>query len=138
MVNSRNKGAAFERKIVNLINKRLEELGHEDVVKRNLDQYQTKGEADIYLRNLAIECKCYAGDPINFAKGSWWSQVREAAGNSHTPVLVYKYNTGRIKYVIPAHAVCPDDKMPKNNNTVMFGDFDDFLESLNVILQACT
>ena len=53
-------------------------------------------------------------------------------------MLVYKYNTGRIKYVIPAYAVCPDDKMPKNNNTVMFGDFDDFLESLNVILQACT
>jgi hypothetical protein len=137
MVNSRNKGAAFERKIVNLVNDKLAELGIQDRVKRNLDQYQTKGEADIYLRNLAIECKCYSGDHINFAKGSWWDQVCQAAGNSHTPVLVYKYNTGKIKYVIPAYAICADEKMPKNNNTVMFGDFDDFLESLSVILGGC-
>jgi len=137
MVNSRNKGAAFERKIVLALNIKLKELGFKDRVKRNLSQYQTKGEADIYLRNLAIECKCYAGDPINFAKGSWWDQVCQAAGESHTPVLVYKYNTGRIKYVIPAHAICADEKMPKNNNTVMFGDFDDFLESLSVILGEC-
>ena len=137
MVNSRNKGAAFERKIVLALNIKLKELGFKDRVKRNLSQYQTKGEADIYLRNLAIECKCYAGDPINFAKGSWWDQVCQAAGESHTPVLVYKYNTGRIKYVIPAHAICADEKMPQNNNTVMFGDFDDFLESLSVILGEC-
>lgn len=137
MVNSRNKGAAFERKIVNLVNDKLAELGLQERVKRNLDQYQTKGEADIYLRNLAIECKCYSGDPINFAKGSWWDQVCQAAGDSHTPVLVYKYSTGKIKYVIPAYAICADKNMPKNNNTVMFGDFDDFLESLSVILGGC-
>lgn len=138
MVNSRNKGAAFERKIVNLINEKLKALGQSDTVKRNLDQYQAKGQADIYLRNLAIECKCYAGDPINFAKGSWWNQVCEAAGNDYIPMLVYKYNTGRIKYVLPAYALCEDEGMPKTNNTVVFGDFDDFLESLNVILGLCS
>ena len=54
MVNSRNKGAAFERLIVNKLNAVLEEKGLEERVKRNLDQYQTKGMADIYFKNFAI------------------------------------------------------------------------------------
>ena len=48
MVNSRNKGAAFERVMVNKINTLLESKGLDTRVKRNLDQYQTKGMADIY------------------------------------------------------------------------------------------
>ena len=42
MVNSRNKGAAFERFIVNKINNYFESKNIDKRVKRNLDQYQTK------------------------------------------------------------------------------------------------
>ena len=59
MVNSRNKGAAFERFIVNKINNYFESKNIDKRVKRNLDQYQEKGQADIYLDNIAIECKRY-------------------------------------------------------------------------------
>ena len=57
MVNSRNKGAAFERVICNKLNAVLESKGIDTRVKRNLDQYQTKGMADIYFDKFAIECK---------------------------------------------------------------------------------
>ena len=53
-VNSRNKGAAFERYIVNKINDYFESKNIGKRVKRNLDQYQEKGQADIYLDNIAI------------------------------------------------------------------------------------
>ena len=55
-VNSRNKGAAFERYIVNKINDYFESKNLDKRVKRNLDQYQEKGQADIYLDKIAIEC----------------------------------------------------------------------------------
>ena len=47
MVNSRNKGAAFERFIVNKINNYFESKNIDKRVKRNLDQYLEKGLADI-------------------------------------------------------------------------------------------
>ena len=47
MVNSRNKGATFERVICNKLNTVLQSKGIDTRVKRNLDQYQTKGMADI-------------------------------------------------------------------------------------------
>ena len=53
-VNSRNKGAAFERYIVNKINDYFVSKNIDKRVKRNLDQYQEKGQADIYLDNIAI------------------------------------------------------------------------------------
>jgi len=61
-INSRTKGAAFERVICKKINTYLESKGSSNTVKRNLDQYQTKGMADIYWDNLAIECKRYKGN----------------------------------------------------------------------------
>ena len=62
MVNSRNKGAAFERHICNFLNDLLEKRGLDRSVKRNLDQYQTKGLADLYFENFAIECKRYKNE----------------------------------------------------------------------------
>ena len=54
-INSRNKGASFERQICKILN---EELGLD--CKRNLDQYQAKNNFDISgLPGWAIECKNY-------------------------------------------------------------------------------
>ena len=59
MVDSRTKGAAFERFIINAIKDNLGEQLPE-TPKRNLSQYQVAGEADIVIPKWSIECKAYA------------------------------------------------------------------------------
>ena len=55
------------------------------LLKGILDQYQNKGMADIYWRNFAIECKCYAGKGSTFAQEKWWAQACESAGDRFNP-----------------------------------------------------
>ena len=133
MVNSRNKGAAFERVIVRLINDFCEKRGLDETVKRNLDQYQSKGMADIYWRNFAIECKCYAGKGTTFAQEKWWAQACESAGENLIPVLIYKYNRNKPRYVLPAALVF--NGVPLNNQSVMVGYVDDLHKNIDVILE---
>lgn len=133
MVNSRNKGAAFERVIVRLINEFCEKRGLDETVKRNLDQYQSKGMADIYWRNFAIECKCYAGKGTTFAQEKWWAQVCESAGENLIPVLIYKYNRNKPRYVIPAALIL--NGTPLSNQSVMVGYVDDLHKNIDVILE---
>ena len=132
MVNSRNKGAAFERVIVRLINEFCEKRGLDETVKRNLDQYQSKGMADIYWRNFAIECKCYAGKGTTFAQEKWWAQACESAGENLIPVLIYKYNRNKTRYVMPAALIL--NGTPLSNQSVMVGYVDDLCKDINVIL----
>lgn len=133
MVNSRNKGAAFERVIVRLINDFCKNRGLDETVKRNLDQYQSKGMADIYWRNFAIECKCYAGKGTTFAQEKWWSQACESAGDKLIPVLIYKYNRNKPRYVIPAALIF--NGVPLSNQSVMVGYVDDLHKNIDVILE---
>ena len=133
MVNSRNKGAAFERVIVRLINDFCENRGLDETVKRNLDQYQSKGMADIYWRNFAIECKCYAGKGTTFAQEKWWAQACESAGDKLIPVLIYKYNRNKPRYVIPAALIL--NGTPLSNQSVMVGYVDDLHKNIDVILE---
>ena len=132
MVNSRNKGAAFERTIVKLINNFCEKRGFDETVKRNLDQYQSKGMADIYWRNFAIECKCYAGKGSTFAQEKWWAQACESAGEDLIPVLIYKYNRNKARYVLPAALLM--NEVPLNNQSVIVGYVDDLCNDIDVIL----
>lgn len=132
MVNSRNKGAAFERTIVKLINNFCEKRGLDETVKRNLDQYQSKGMADIYWRNFAIECKCYAGKGSTFAQEKWWAQACESAGDTLIPVLIYKYNRNKARYVMPAALLM--NEVPLNNQSVIVGYVDDLCNDIDVIL----
>ena len=95
MADSRNKGASFERKICKLIKDNLN-----IDAKRNLDQYQAKGQADIVIPSWSIECKAYQKGTTY--KQSWLEQTGEAAKRlSLTPVLIYKFNNCPIKCVIP-------------------------------------
>jgi hypothetical protein len=110
MVNGRNKGAAFERAIVNKINIVLESKGLDTRVKRNLDQYQTKGMADIYWDKFAIECKRYkAGGKKTMYKNEWWQQAVDSAGDDLIPLLIYKYDRRDIMCVIPLFLVTSVD-----------------------------
>jgi hypothetical protein len=94
MADSRNKGASFERKICKLIKDNLN-----IDAKRNLDQYQAKGQADIIIPDWSIECKAYLKGTT--FKSAWWEQAKESAASLNlTPVLIYKYNNCPIKCVI--------------------------------------
>ena len=132
MVNARNKGAAFERAIVKKINDYLESTGSDQKVKRNLDQYQKKGLADIYWGRLAIECKAYKGNGNHFMQERWWKQACDAAGDLFIPVLIYKYNGTKPKVVMPAHVMIKD--LPKKNEAVMIGYLSDICKKIDVIL----
>jgi hypothetical protein len=95
MINGRAKGHAFERE---LIKKFQDEFGDcADHLKRNLDQYQTAGKADIEFNNLMIEAKRYASG--HWHKKDWWEQTLTSAGDSHVPILIYKYDRQPIKFV---------------------------------------
>ena len=94
-INGRAKGHAFERE---LIKKFHDEFGQcADHLKRNLDQYQTAGKADIEFNNLMIEAKRYKSG--NWHKECWWDQTLTSAGDTYIPLLIYKYDRQPIKMV---------------------------------------
>lgn len=138
MVNSRNKGAAFERLICKELNKYSKAKEIDVIAQRNLTQYQQKNEADIYWCGFAIECKHYQGDS-HFPREKWWKQVCEAAGDDYVPLLLYKYNRQPIKFITPAWIIIGQEfKNPdraKRNQSIMLGTFDHFLNDLDVILE---
>tara|TARA_R100001443_G_scaffold24201_4_gene36423 strand:- start:6187 stop:6615 length:429 start_codon:yes stop_codon:yes gene_type:complete len=120
-INSRNKGASFERDIANKINDFLEQNcdrfpKFKDIpkVKRNLDQYQEKGLGDLELPNHIIECKRYASG--NWYKQDWWEQtVTSRAGN--IPVLIWKYNHQPIRVCLPLSVLSKNWRYPNRQKT---------------------
>ena len=58
-INSRNKGASYERKVVGILNDFFLQNNFDVTCKRNLDQYQTKNLSDINIPFHSIECKHY-------------------------------------------------------------------------------
>ena len=102
MTDSRKKGAVFERQFVNYIKDHLGESLPE-LPKRNLSQYQVKGEADIVIPGWSIECKAYASGATY--KEAWWEQACDSSGDRF-PVLIYKFNNRPIRCVIQLMAVC--------------------------------
>ena len=97
MINGRAKGHAFERE---LIKKFHDEFGDcASHLKRNLEQYQTVGKADIEFHNLMIEAKRYASG--HWHKPEWWEQAMTSAGDKYVPVLIYKFDRQPIRMVFP-------------------------------------
>ena len=86
-INSRNKGASFERDIANKLNTFFEEKGIDYKVKRNLEQYQEKDLGDLNIPKHTIECKRYQNG--NWYRDVWWEQVTAACGET-IPVLIWK------------------------------------------------
>ena len=97
MINGRSKGHNFEN---SLIKKFQDEFGEcANHLKRNLEQYQTAGKADIEFHNLMIEAKRYASG--HWHKPEWWEQAKTSAGDDYVPVLIYKYDRQPIRMVFP-------------------------------------
>jgi hypothetical protein len=94
MADSRRKGANFELQVCRLIKQNLN-----IEARRNLDQYQSSGMADIIIPGWSIECKAYQKGTTY--KSKWWRQTKAAALTKNlTPVLIYKFNNSPIKCVI--------------------------------------
>jgi len=95
-MNSRNKGAAFERQVVNMIK---DYLGYD--CKRNLMQTAEGGHDLIGVPGYAIECKRYRS--ISHADlEKFWSQcVRQAHAVELTPCLIVKPDRQPIRVYVP-------------------------------------
>ena len=102
-VNSRAKGANFEREIGNLL---VQDLNLTNPVKRILEQTRTKELPDLRLGRWCIECKRYGdgGEPPK----DWWEQVlRSCSEESLMPALIYKFNRRPIKVRLLASSINP-------------------------------
>ncbi len=111
-INSRNKGAAFERQIANAL---IEDLNLTNPVKRILEQTRTKELPDLMLGNWCIECKAYGtgAEP----RPDWWDQVLASSqGTNLRPALVYKFNNRPIKVRVLASSI--NNKIKNNLITV--------------------
>jgi hypothetical protein len=118
MVNSRNKGASFERELSKIL---FEELGLS--FKRDIEQYRESDHGDLICVDMpdfpfSIEAKRYrAGYGIQPA---WWSQCCNAAkATGKLPLLVYKYDRLPIRWRFPVAAIVGMD------NYLPAGDFNE-------------
>ena len=130
-INSRAKGAAFERLIVNKINGCLESVGIEDRVARNFDQSWKAGLADIYFQNFCIECKRYGDSNTNQYKQAWWDQVLKSAGDDFIPILIYKFNRKPIYRVVPMHLMFD---APKDNQMIYMCPLEELCERMTKVM----
>tara|TARA_R110000824_G_scaffold170583_6_gene347998 strand:- start:941 stop:1363 length:423 start_codon:yes stop_codon:yes gene_type:complete len=137
-INSRNKGASFERDIASKINKYLDDMGDRfpkfrDIprIKRNLEQYQEKELGDLCFPKHTLECKRYASG--NWYKEDWWKQTVTASEKTNTiPVLIWKYNHQPIRVCIPMYVLTKRLKI-RNDKTVVL-TFENWLETLASVL----
>tara|TARA_B100001250_G_C19805466_1_gene793101 strand:+ start:1608 stop:2033 length:426 start_codon:yes stop_codon:yes gene_type:complete len=118
-INSRNKGAAFERQIANAL---IEDLDLKNPVKRILEQTRTKELPDLMLGRWCIECKAYGtgAEP----RSDWWDQVLASSKSEKLkPALVYKFNNRPIKVRILANSINKDIKNDLVTVDLLWPDF---------------
>lgn len=100
---SRNKGARFEREVIaqlqEIVDRQYRAARRSDAPKlrRNLVQYQEKGNADIAgLPWLALECKRCETLQLR----QWWEQAQEQTEAHQITVLVWKQNRRPIQAML--------------------------------------
>ena len=126
-INSRTKGANFEREIGNLLQ---EKLSLTNPVKRILEQTRTKELPDLKMGRWCIECKRYGpgSDPLD----EWWDQVITSSGPSGLPALIYKFNRKPIKVRLLGESL--SDELIGTGILIDIS-FDDFIELLKLKFQ---
>ena len=130
-INSRTKGAGFERLMVKKINEYLEAGNYTHRVKRNLDQVYVKDLADIYLGDFAIECKRYGKSNTGCYRNAWWQQVTKSASDKFIPILIYKFDRKKIMCVIPMWLV---SAAPRDNDMVYMCPLEELCKKFNDIM----
>ena len=124
-INSRNKGAQFERDVANILNGFFSENNIDFKAKRNLDQYQQKELCDLDIPFHAVECKFYKEG--EWLKSAWWDQVCSAS-DGRIPVLIFKFNRRPIRVCVPLHAM--NLEWPHENNKICVMDIEHWLDVL--------
>ena len=104
MVNSRNKGSAYERDVKNRL---FDALGMD--FRRVLDQWAEAGLPDLVCDDddfpFVIECKRYRSGST-FANPKHWEQICVAATKAgKLPALVYKYDRLPERWRVPIEAM---------------------------------
>lgn len=95
-IDSRNKGASFERQVASLLN---DHLGIE--CKRNLMQTAEGGHDLIGVPGFAVECKRYAQVSHAKLERFWLQCVSQAQRVGLTPCLIVKADRQPIRVFIP-------------------------------------
>ena len=127
-INSRNKGAAFERQIANAL---ISDLNLQNPVKRILEQTRTKELPDLTLGTWCIECKAYGAGAE--PRPDWWEQVlASSSGQGLKPALVYKFNNRPIKVRVLANSI---NKEIKNNLVTVDLLWPDFIQIILELFQ---
>ena len=118
-INSRNKGAAFERQIANAL---IEDLNLKNPVKRILEQTRTKELPDLMLGTWCIECKAYGAGAE--PRPDWWDQVlASSSAQGLKPALVYKFNNRPIKVRVLANSINNEIKNSLITVDLLWPDF---------------
>ena len=104
MVNSRNKGASYERDVKNRL---FDALGLE--FRRVLDQWAEAGLPDLVCEDDAfpfvVECKRYR-QGSTFASPAHWDQICVAGAKAgKIPALVYKFDRLPERWRVPIEAL---------------------------------
>ena len=127
-VNSRAKGANFEREIGNLL---VKDLNLNNPVKRILEQTRTKELPDLMLGRWCIECKAYGSGAE--PRPDWWEQVLASSkAENLKPALVYKFNNRPIKVRVLANSI---NKDIKNNLVTVDLLWPDFIQIILELFQ---
>ena len=127
-INSRNKGAAFERQIANAL---INDLNLTNPVKRILEQTRTKELPDLMLGTWCIECKAYGSGAE--PRPDWWEQVLASSDAGELkPALVYKFNNRPIKVRILAKCL---NTQIKNDLVTLDLLWPDFIEIIPELFQ---
>lgn len=113
---SRNKGAAYERKIANLLTEATGTRWRRRV--RNHEGDSDVVADDVAFARLSIECK----HASTLCLPAWWRQALQQAGENGIPVLVYR-RTGMVGELVmlDAHDMAPKIYPVRGRHTVTLG-----------------
>lgn len=113
---SRNKGAAYERKIANLLTEATGTRWRRRV--RNHEDDSDVVADDTAFARISIECK----HANTLCLPTWWRQAQQQAGESGIPVLIYR-RTGMVGELVmlDAHDMNPKIYPVRGRHTVTLG-----------------
>lgn len=111
----RNKGAAFERKVANLLTEATGKVWRRRV--RNAADDSDVVADDPAFAHIVIECK----HANTLCLPAWWRQAQQQAGEQGVPVLIYRQTGARGELVmVDAHHVNSKTFPVRGRHTVTF------------------
>ncbi|MFE0784142.1 MULTISPECIES: putative PDDEXK endonuclease [Pseudomonadota] len=111
----RNKGAAYERKVANLLTEATGKVWRRRV--RNATDDSDVVADDPAFAHIVIECK----HANTLCLPAWWRQAQQQAGEQGVPVLIYRQTGARGELVmVDAHHVNSKTFPVRGRHTVTF------------------